>query len=174
MEKSSENIRETYHDYTAYVAILLREIELLERITPVQAMLREAVLNREWADFERLTETIAGIGAGFEQLEAERAELFENLTGSAGGGESRRFYAAAARFPVEEREEFTGLYRRLKMEALRIKLANDTLMNYIKETRSAISGILENAYPERKGKIYSRTGMEREADMKSVLLNHSF
>ena len=44
MEKSSENIRETYHDYTAYVAILLREIELLERITPVQAMLREAVL----------------------------------------------------------------------------------------------------------------------------------
>jgi hypothetical protein len=174
MEESSENIRETQHSYTACAAILLKEIELLEKITPVQALLRDAVLNREWTDFERLTETIAGIGAGFERLEAERTELFKNLTGVSGGGESRYFYAVAARLPPQERERLTSLYRRLKMEALRIKLANDTLMNYIKETRSAISGILENAYPDRKGKIYSRTGMEREADMKSVLLNHSF
>jgi hypothetical protein len=60
------------------------------------------------------------------------------------------------------------------METLQIKLTNDTLMEYLGEAKSAINGLLETAYPDRKGRIYSKEGTSREAEMKSVVLNRSF
>jgi hypothetical protein len=60
------------------------------------------------------------------------------------------------------------------METLQIKLSNDTLMEYLKETRNMVSVVLENAYPERRGKLYTRSGANAETDMKSVVLNRRF
>jgi hypothetical protein len=156
---------------TACMVILRKEIGLLEKIPPLQVLVRDAVINREWADYEGYLEAIGRIGAEFEVLETERNRLFGELDAT---DETDRFYAMSARLPEHERNELTALYRQLKVQTLQIRLANDTLMDYIKETKNAISGILENAYPDRKGKIYSRNGAEREADMKSVVLNHSF
>lgn len=157
----------------ACMAVLRKEIELLEKIPPLQVLVRDAVLNREWADYESYLETIGKIGGDFEVLEAERDRLFAGLAPER-TDEKDRFYAMSARLPEHERNELTALYRRLKMQTLQIRLTNDTLMDYIKETKNAISGMLESAYPDRKGKIYSRNGIEQEADMKSVVLNHSF
>jgi hypothetical protein len=157
----------------ACTAVLRKEIELLEKIPPLQVLVRDAVLNREWADYEGYLETLGKIGADFEVLEAERDRLFTGLAPE-GGDEKDRFYALSARLPEQERNELTALYRRLKMQTLQIRLTNDSLMEYIKETKSVISGMLESAYPDRKGKMYSRNGAEREADMKSVVVNHNF
>jgi hypothetical protein len=160
----------------ACTAVLRREIELLEKIPALQTLVRDAVINREWADYEAYLEAIGRIGAEFEVLETERDRLFAAVSSEdpQDTDEKDRFYAMSARLPENERNELTALYRRLKLQTLQIRLANDTLMDYIRETKSAISGMLESAYPDRKGKIYSRNGAEREADMKSVVLNHSF
>jgi hypothetical protein len=155
-------------------AMLRKEIELLGKIPALQTLVRDAVINREWADYEAYLESIGKIGADFEVLETARNKLFGDLTPDEGAGEKKHFYAVSARLPDHERNELTALYRQLKMQTLQIRLANDTLMEYIKATKEAISGMLESAYPDRKGKIYSRNGIEREADMKSVVLNHSF
>lgn len=168
--------------FFACAAMLIKEIEVLEKIAPLQNRLRELVIGRKWVEFEVLLETIAAMSAGFQTLEAERAELFKQFAAEilglaeaeGSGNEQSRFYAVAARLPEPERGQITGLYRRLKMEVIAIKLANDNLTSYIKETKTAISGLLERAYPDRKGKIYSRNGAAREADMKSVLLNEVF
>jgi hypothetical protein len=157
----------------ACTAILRKEIELLEKIPPLQVLVRDAVLNREWADYESYLEAIGRIGIDFEVLETERNRRFADLAPGA-ADEKERFYAMSARLPEQERNELTMLYRQLKMQTLQIRLANDSLMEYIRETKNAISGMLESAYPDRKGKMYSRNGTEREADMKSVVLNHSF
>jgi hypothetical protein len=173
MEKQPEKYAEN-QIFKACTAILLKEIELLGKIPPLQILIRDALLNREWADYECLMESIGRVGADFELLEAERVVVFAKFAQSEDEDEKQRFYAIAAKLPEEQRNELTALYRRLKMETLQIRLANDTLLDYLKETRTVISGILENAYPDRKGKIYSRTGTEREADMKSIVLNRSF
>jgi len=159
--------------FKACMAILLSEIEVLGKIPPLQVLIRDAVINREWADYEALMESIGSVGQDFEILENRRIELFSRLADCAGADEKESFYQLAARLPETERNELTALYRRLKMETLQIRLANDTLMDYLRETKAAIQGALENAYPDRKGKIYTRTGAEREAEMKSVMLNRS-
>jgi hypothetical protein len=160
--------------FKACTSILLREIELLEKIPPLQVLIRDAVLNREWADYEYLMESIGKIGVQFEGLEEEREGIFSEFSEAILGTEKDRFYALASRLPERERNELTDLYRRLKMETLQIKLTNDSLMEYLQEAKSAVNGLLENAYPDRRGKIYSKEGISREAEMKSIVLNHSF
>jgi hypothetical protein len=151
--------------------VLVQEIELLEKIPPLQAKIRDAVIKREWTDYELLMESMGQIGSRFEVLDAEREALFSSLT-DGDGPES--FYAYTARLPEAERKTIGELYRKLKMITLQIKIANDTLTEYLREAKSVIAGVLERAYPDRRGKMYSRQGTEREADMRSVMINHTF
>jgi hypothetical protein len=151
--------------------MLLKEIELVEKIPPLQVLIRDAVINREWADYEVLMESVGTIGSQFELLDGERAVLFKTL---AGGDEPESFYAYAARLPEHDRKELGELYRKLKMITLQIKITNDSLMDYLREVKSAIAGVLESAYPDRRGKLYSPQGTEREADMRSVIVNRTF
>jgi hypothetical protein len=151
--------------------VLRKEIEILEKLPPLQGMLRNAVIMREWTDYETLMETIGEIGEQFEALDAERDKLFKEC---AGGQEAEDFYAWTAKLPARERDELGGLYRRLKIITLQIKIANDTLMEYLKEVKTTVAGLLDRAYPDRRGKIYSNNGTEREADMRSVVVNHTF
>jgi hypothetical protein len=154
----------------AFSIVLLKEIEILERIPPLQKLIRDAVIKREWTDYEVLMQSLGEIGAQFEILDAEREALFTAL---ADGEEPGSFYAWAARLPAKEREEISGLYRKLKVITLQIKISSDTLMEYLREAKSAVAGLLERAYPDRRGKMYSRRGTEREADMRSVMVNRS-
>ena len=155
----------------AFSIILLQEIELLEKIPPLQTMIRDAVINREWTDYELLMQSIGEIGTKFEALDAEREVMFKSYQV---GEEPESFYAWAAKLPRGEQEEISALYRKLKMITLQIRIANDTLMEYLREARTAVSGLLERAYPDRRGKMYSRKGIEREADMRSVMVNRNF
>ena len=151
--------------------ILLKEIELLEKIPPLQAMIRDTVIKREWSDYELLMQSISEIGSQFDVLETEREAVFKTVQVE---NEPKSFYAWAAQLPKKEQEEISTLYRKLKMITLQIKIANDTLMEYLREAKTAVNGLLERAYPDRRGKMYSHRGTEREADMRSVMVNKNF
>ncbi|MDR0600533.1 MAG: hypothetical protein LBG84_10750 [Treponema sp.] len=152
--------------------ILLKEINLLEKIPPLQGQVRDAVLRREWTAYEALTESIGELGAALGALEEERAAVFAALAGET--ETSRSFYAWAARLPPEERRPLADRYRVLRALALQVKLTGEALAAYLQGTRTAIAGVLDRAYPDRRGKLYSRRGTEREADMRSVMINTTF
>ncbi|MDR2020321.1 MAG: hypothetical protein LBQ14_06115 [Treponema sp.] len=155
-----------------YSCILTGEIGLLEKIALIQMQVKNAVINREWADFELLLDTLGKFSAEFETLEEERIRLFADLLPQKDGkGEGAGFYAMISRFSAEERKALTGLYRQLKMETFKIRLANDTLLRYLNEARTTVTAFLEAAFPDRKGRLYSRRGTQVPADMRSVVLS---
>jgi hypothetical protein len=152
--------------------ILTREIGLLEKIALIQIQVKNAVINREWAGFELLIDTMGKFSAEFEILEEDRIKLFADLLPQADGkNESAGFYAIISRLPAEERKTLTSLYRRLKMETFKIRLTNDTLLRYLNEARTAAAAFLEAAFPDLKGRLYSRRGTQVPADMRSMVLN---
>jgi hypothetical protein len=164
-----------------YTDILQREIEILGGISSMQELVRKAALNREWMDFESLLEKIHDRGEEFEALEAERTGLFADLAPEKDRGEGPRkegepvnFYALISRFPEDKQKELSELYRKLKLETLKIRTANDALLRYLNEGRSVIAAFLEAAFPDRKGKLYSRLGKQIRADMRSMVLNRTF
>lgn len=144
--------------------VLAAELALTGRIAAIQAGVKQAALNREWADFEARMDELKAIGGEFEELDERRVRLF--------GGEAD-FYAQCARFPEEQRRTLAECFRRLKAEITKIRLENDALLQYIGETRTVIAGALDILFPERRGRLYSRRGMQVQADMRSMVFNKS-
>ncbi|MDR2069433.1 MAG: flagellar protein FlgN [Spirochaetaceae bacterium] len=168
-------MNEGISDYKAGIDILERETAVLREIAALQDSLRTAVMNRDWTDFESLLESLQEYGAQFEGLESERVCFFSAFgETSPGADEKAGFYALTTRLPKAERTALTAAYRTLKMETLRMRLINNSLMEYLSEARTAVAAFLEAAFPDRKGRLYSRRGVQRPADMRSMVLNHSF
>jgi len=68
-------MKETW-DFDQCATVLTGEIELLKKISTAQNMVRQAVIMREWADFDEKTEEVNRLGEKFAILEAERLRLF--------------------------------------------------------------------------------------------------
>jgi len=163
--------------------ILLQEIELVREIGCLQERIKEAVINRNWAGFDDYFTVLGEIRGTFAALEIEREALFArgqtdessddpyhcNENDSKG-----RFYAFAARFSDERRNEITAIYRDLKFETLRVQMAGEAFTGFIAGAKAALAGFFEIAFPDRGGKIYTPRGKPLAHDMRSMVLNRTF
>ena len=151
--------------------ILLKESELVQHIASLQHCIREAVLNRNWTDFEGHFSELGRIKTEFTALENERERLFAGIPAETSDSS---FYTFAAALPSGQRTELTAIYRSLKLETLRVRISGDALMSYIAEVRTAMAGFFEIAFPGRGGKIYTPYGIQASHDMRSMVLNQVF
>jgi hypothetical protein len=168
-------MREGISDYKTCLGLLEGETAILRKIASLQDSVKAAVMNRDWTDFETLLGSLQKYCDQFETLEAERVRFFSTQgKTSSGNDENAGFYAITARFPLAERAELHAVYRTLKLEILRVRLINNSLMEYLNEARNAVDAFFEAMFPDRKGQLYSRRGVRKLADMRSMVLNHSF
>jgi hypothetical protein len=152
---------------------MTREIEVLKKITTVQESVRQAVLSREWADFDWKIAQVNTLGEEFVLLDAERDALFSGLAERL---ETKReampaFYTLAGLLPEARRRELCGLYRTLKTEVLKMQFFNETFTNYLHESRIMAAAYLEALFPARGAKLYTRKGGRTNGDLKSMVLN---
>ncbi|MDR3130059.1 MAG: hypothetical protein LBU18_00770 [Treponema sp.] len=181
VKENTAAVHKEISEYHRCVAVLEQEREFVANIAGIQALVRRAVIERKWLDFESHMETLGRIAVQFEALDKERVRIFAALSGSAGGNtpgkdgnDAAGFYAFVSRFPPEERKDAACVYRQLKMEALKVRIESGVIMNYLSEAGQLLSDFLEAAFPDRKGKIYSRSGVKIQADMRSMVLNQHF
>jgi hypothetical protein len=161
--------------YEQCALILGRELEVLKQIGALQTIIWEAVSSREWTDFEAHNQAINALGFEFEALEAERMGLLSEM--GAGGGredEKRRFYALISCFSPDLREDLAAMYRTLKLETMRIRMANERLIDFLAGAKTMMTGFLEAAFPDRAGRLYTPQGTQAAADLRSVVLNRHF
>jgi hypothetical protein len=165
--------------YALCSRILGQEIEALQSIAGAQQQVWEAVLKREWTGFEALLAMTGRIGAELENLEGERQGLFRELPGFSGDRDGKTgettdetgFYRLIAPLPPEERKELAAKYRELRMAVLRVKINNENLLAYIAGVRATMSAFIESAFPDRKGRLYTRRGAVAPPDMRCMVLN---
>ena len=156
-------------EYDRCISVLNGEIELLKDIAAIQETVRQAVINREWSDFDEKTEEVKRLGGDFTLLEEERALLFSAL-----GKEETPFYALIKELPLEKQRELSRLYRELKMETLKMRALNETFLAYLNEAKMLAASYLEVVCPARGGKLYTRKGHRVSQDLRSIMLNNSF
>ena len=157
--------------------ILLRECELVQEAAVLQEKLRLSVINREWGGFEGSIETLNVIENRLAGLENEREKLFEEFTRQNAPlytDAKGRFYAMISHLPENQRGDLTAIYRSLKMESLKLRIANEALMSYLAEIRAAFSDFFAVTFPDRAGKTYTKDGIHFSHDMRSILLDRSF
>jgi len=161
--------------------ILLKEFELIQKAVFIQEKIRLAVANKEWAVFEDHFNVMNSIESNMANLENEREQLFyvfETLVHQQGFSETLdakgRFLKLVSLLPENQREELTSIYRSLKLEAVKLRIANDALMTYLGEIKSTLVDFLALAFPDRCGKMYTKSGVHSSNDLSSMVLNRSF
>jgi len=161
--------------------ILLKEFELVQSAVVVQEKIRLAVTEKEWTVFEDNLNTMNGIESKLEELEIERENLFtvfkalvhqQNFSDNLDA--KGRFYALVSILPETQRNDLTSIYRSLKLEAIKLRMANEALLTYINGVKSTLREFLDIAFAERGGKTYTREGMHFSNDMRSIVLNRTF
>ena len=148
--------------------VLSGEIELLKKISCAQNKVRQAVMKREWTDFEEKTAEVNRLGEKFSCLEAVRTQLFPDSI------EEKPFYELIMSIPAEERRELSRLYRELKMETFKMRALNETFLAYLNEAKNLAAAYLEAVCPARGGKLYTSKGRRVSQDLKSIVINNRF
>ena len=156
------------------VKVLTGEIEILKKFSATQKRVRQAVMNREWADFDEKTEEIRRLGEEFALLEKDRILLFDSLENGSSASEEKPFYSLIRGLPFEESRELSRLYRELKMETLKMRALNETFLAYLNEAKTMAAAYLEAVCPARGGKLYTRRGSRVSQDLRSMVFNNSF
>jgi hypothetical protein len=161
--------------------ILLKESELIQNASVIQEKIRLAVTNKEWAVFEDHLNAMNDVESKLENLETEREQLFtvfEALEHQKGFCEKLdakgRFFKLASFLPESQRNDLTSIYRSLKHESIKLRLANDTLMTYLSGIKATLKEFFDLAFPERSGKMYTNQGIHHSHDMRSLVINASF
>ena len=166
-------------DYSRCISIFKQEIALIKKISLVQDSVRQAVMAREWTDFDWKMAEINQSSEEFVLLETERVEIFGALQKELGVNFSNTnaeavpsFHLLAVRLPSEQCRELSGLYRELKMETLKMRVMNDTFLNYLNEVKTMAGAWLEAVSPAHGGKLYTCKGRQAAGDPRSMVFNH--
>ena len=135
-----------------------REAELFSALGDDVQRLRDTFQQKSWGPSLSIAESIQRSSRAAEQADAARDEAFVRVRDALGLPRETSMTAVLPELPDLLRSEMDESWRGLRMAVVRLKTATGR-MRYSAETlASTLNGILEQVFPYRKGKIYSRRG----------------
>lgn len=154
----------------ALSAAMSAEIACFEAYVAAQRSFIAAMKDRDWKALEMAIGIQDELTRAIAQKESERVEAFERLRADSGCDESG-LYRVALCVPEPERSELTDLFRRLKLAAMRAKFENASAGDYAAGNRDLLRAVLEELFPEKKHRMYGRSGKTIQPDLDALLLN---
>lgn len=152
--------------------LMNREAEKLEELAGMETRLQRCVLDKNWAELEEIVRSLQGVAREVAHIENSRDLLYGELRRPLGVAASDGFYDFLAKLPPEERVELSALYRRLRLAVSQVRSATGGIDSYISATLSTMGRILEELFPSRRMKLYTRTGAKGGAEH-PLVFSHS-
>jgi hypothetical protein len=135
-----------------------READLFGELSREVECLRESFQRKDWAPSLAITEGIGRFARAIEEADAARDEQFESLRDALDLPRETTMSGILPRVPDGERAELEESWRALRMSVLRLKTATGRLRYSAETLADTLNKVLEEVFPYRKGKIYSRKG----------------
>jgi len=149
---------------------LRAEARTLKDFAELQKDLQQAISKRQWTELTKEIEALRRLAEKIETLEEDRIQAYHTLKSSLAANEKESFTEIVARLPAKDRDELLALYRHLKAAVIRVKASAGLLNYYVQSMSEALRQILEELFPHRKGKMYSRNGQPKEPGDESLML----
>ncbi len=157
-----------------FCQVMRKEAALFEIILAEEKLMTLAIRERKWESLEKAIRGIDALEGELAQVESEREGIFDILKKDAGLGADANFYTWAVRLPTDIRDGITELYRCLKSRAMAARAQGTAIAGYLTESRTVLAGIMEELFPQRRGKIYDKRGGHRESEMTKVILDQAY
>ncbi|HZK20319.1 MAG TPA: hypothetical protein VFC68_06310 [Treponemataceae bacterium] len=146
---------------------LLEQNDLLENIIALQKIVYSAVTDKKWETIEDSMHTLSVVSEKFQFLEKTRVQLCNELCPENAGN---MHSVADALFPPLK-TPFIQTFHEVRQKLTVSKIENKAINDYIRISQDFLQGVMENVIPQRRNKIYTRTGTLVKNQPDSVVLN---
>lgn len=136
--------------------------------------LQRIIGKRNWDAVEKGIAALRNLAGEVETAETARVEAFRALKAEHFLPAEEHFDQVAERLEAPERDELRELARRLKIAVVRVKGSSGLLGYYVSSALQARHQVLEELYPHRKGRLYSRSGRARSTADESLMLDRKY
>ena len=153
------------------ITVIEEETALITRFAAMQGHLQDIVVEREWTGLEKAIGNLQRLSEKIEELEQKRYRQFCTFQASLGADQNESFNQVISRLPFAERQELLNLYRKLKIAVIRLKGSSGRLGYYVRSLSDSTSQVLEELFPHRKGRLYSRLGRTKAVAGESIVLD---
>jgi hypothetical protein len=116
------------------------------------------MLDRDWPSLDCTLGEVKTVSEKASQTEQIRAVVYQKIRNACGAGADESFQEILARVPAEDRENLSALHRRVRVAVEKVKCQTGGLDTYINSAVSTMDKILDELFPERKNRLYTRRG----------------
>ncbi len=153
---------------------MAEEARLLTEYAARLGALQRTVTRHDWEAVERDIAGLRNLTVEIESAEASRLEAYRLLKASLAITETQPFEQVVFRLPSPAREQLGEQHRALKIAIIRVKGASGLLGYYVRTMADTRRAVLEELFPHRKGRMYSRSGRTRAAAEESLMLDGKY
>ena len=153
------------------IDILEKEIVLVKAFTEVENTIMDSVIINNWDVLESNIEQTQDISRDIEKLDKAREACIELLREEAEEDINSHFYRLTVNLDTDIKNKLNDLYRDLKLSVLNLQNINWRIDSYVGTVTGIMKQTLKEIYPNRRGSLYSRSGILKEADNNPMVLN---
>ncbi|MCK5153393.1 MAG: flagellar export chaperone FlgN [Spirochaetales bacterium] len=164
MMKELDNTKQLIH-------ILEKEIAHINEFTEVEKSIMDSVIENNWDTLEGAITQCNDISQIIERLDEQRETCVEILRVKSGEDSYAHFYRLTSNLETENKNRINDLYRDLKLAVLNLRNISWRIDAYTGTVTGIMKQTLKEIYPNRRGSLYSRSGMIKEADSNPMVLN---
>lgn len=134
------------------IEVMQQENELLDKILNLQTILHNYVKEKNWENLNISLESLQSMSDDFVELEQKRESLSKEID-------------------IRIDEDITPVLTEVRGKLQKSKIENNALNEYISTTRKFLQGVFDTVVPQRRNKVYSKTGEFVKNEISSVVIN---
>jgi len=147
------------------------EISLFGNFLKLENSLNESVKSKNWEKVNKLLANLSDISVKVEKTEKKRHKTYIDLCGEYKIKTDMSFKSFIDHVPAKEKDDLNKLQKELAQTTKKVKKISIGMSSHFKYMCETINQLLEEIFPYRKGKIYSRQGKASEASSDPVVIN---
>ncbi len=135
-----------------------RESDLFLAMGREMERLRDSVILKKWTAGLAIAQDLERFAHGIEEADAARDQTFTSLCVSLGLPPESVFSSLLPHVETEQRIPLEGSWRNLRTSVVKLGTATNRMRYFSEALAGTLGKVLEEVFPHRRGKIYSRRG----------------
>jgi hypothetical protein len=147
------------------------EISLFNSFLKLEHNLNESVKSKNWDNVNKYLGNLSDISIRVEKTEKIRHETFKELCSECKISRNTSFREFIDCVYGAEKDELSRLQAVLTDTIKKVRKTSIGMSSHFKYMYGTVNNLLEEIFPFRKGKIYSRQGKASEVNSSPVMIN---
>lgn len=151
--------------------IMHREVDLLEKYASAGNKIIHDITERNWENLQVHLILSRKLSYTIEEVESDRNRIYQFLKVKTGADDNENFYQVISAIDSGSKNILIEEFRALKLALLKAQGISWKIEAYVSSANDTMKELMNRIFPHRKGTLYSKQGIIKEANNNPMVLN---